>query len=123
MTHDPELHAAKNAGNQCGGTLTSRGHGGATTALQPRIAELDGEIESRLQILRHPEISVQRPDWLADEAVGFGPVPTSNSLLTGKITGNFRPYVAKEARPPLSLLKNLSGPGIGLPMKIAADDF
>ena len=25
--------------------------------------------------------------------------------------------------PPLSLLKNLSGLGIGLPMKIATDDF
>src|SRR5262249_325422 len=33
--------------------------------------------------------SVQRPEWLADDAVSYEPVSAPNSLLTGKLTGNF----------------------------------
>jgi hypothetical protein len=40
-------------------------------------------------VLTHPEMTPQRLDYLADDAVMIGPVSTSNSLLTGKITGNF----------------------------------
>jgi hypothetical protein len=32
---------------------------------------------------------MQRPDWLAGEAVLVGPVSVANSLLTGNFTGNF----------------------------------
>jgi hypothetical protein len=39
--------------------------------------------------LAHPEMTPQRLDWLADDAVGFEPVSRPNSLLTGKRTGNF----------------------------------
>src|SRR6266436_4187785 len=35
------------------------------------------------------EITPQRPHWLADDAVSIGLVSTANSLLTGKLTGNF----------------------------------
>jgi hypothetical protein len=28
-------------------------------------------------------------DWLADDAVNYEPVSAPNSLLTGKLTGNF----------------------------------
>jgi hypothetical protein len=40
-------------------------------------------------VLPHTEIALERPDWLADDAVGFEPVSRPNSLLTGKRTGNF----------------------------------
>src|SRR5262245_52289300 len=40
--------------------------------------------------------AVQRPDWLADDAVSCEPVSAANSLLTAKLTGNF----AKSGRPP-----------------------
>src|SRR5258708_1955507 len=40
-------------------------------------------------VLPHTEITMQRPDWLADDAVTIGPVCATNSLLTGKLTGNF----------------------------------
>ena len=33
--------------------------------------------------------SPQRPDWLADDAVSCELVSAPNSLLTGKLTGNF----------------------------------
>src|SRR6266436_3761275 len=36
-----------------------------------------------------PEITPPRPHWLADDAVSIGLVSTANSLLTGKLTGNF----------------------------------
>jgi len=32
---------------------------------------------------------MRRPDWVADEAVQIERVSTSDSLLTGKLTGNF----------------------------------
>ena len=38
--------------------------------------------------LTHPEITVQRRHWLAEDAVLIGPVSGPNSLLTGKLTGN-----------------------------------
>jgi hypothetical protein len=37
----------------------------------------------------HREITPQRPDSLADETVSREPVCGANSLLTGKLTGNF----------------------------------
>jgi hypothetical protein len=33
-----------------------------------------------------------RPDWLAEEAVRCEPVSRANSLLTGKLTGNFEKF-------------------------------
>ena len=41
------------------------------------------------RVLRTVEITPQRLDWLADDAVGFEPVSQPNSLQTGKLTGNF----------------------------------
>jgi hypothetical protein len=40
-------------------------------------------------ILPHREITPRRPDCVADDAVGCEPVSRRNSLLTGKLTGNF----------------------------------
>ena len=40
-------------------------------------------------VLTHPEITLQRPDWLADDAVPIGPVSTPNSLLPGNLAGKF----------------------------------
>src|ERR1700730_7992130 len=40
-------------------------------------------------LLRTPETPRERPWWLADDAVWIGPVSAPNSLLTGKLTGNF----------------------------------
>ena len=37
----------------------------------------------------HPGHGPQRPDWLADDAVSCELVSAPNSLLTGKLTGNF----------------------------------
>src|SRR5262249_20447165 len=36
-----------------------------------------------------PRHRSQRPDWLADDAVSCELVSAPNSLLTGKLTGNF----------------------------------
>jgi hypothetical protein len=38
---------------------------------------------------RHSHVSWWRPDWLAEDAVSCEPVSAPNSLLTGKLTGNF----------------------------------
>ena len=38
---------------------------------------------------RYPYVSSWRPDWLADDAVSCELVSAANSLLTGKLTGNF----------------------------------
>jgi hypothetical protein len=43
-------------------------------------------------ILPNGEIKPRRPDCLADETVSGEPVWAANSLLSGKITGNFRDY-------------------------------
>jgi hypothetical protein len=43
-------------------------------------------------ILPHGEITPRRPDCVADETVNGEPVWAANSLLSGKITGNFRDY-------------------------------
>src|SRR6266446_5714825 len=40
-------------------------------------------------VFLQPGHSPQRPDWLADDAVSCEPVSAPNSLLTGKLTGNF----------------------------------
>jgi hypothetical protein len=40
-------------------------------------------------VLANREKSAQRPDSLADDAVLGEPVSGANSLLTGKLTGNF----------------------------------
>src|SRR5215467_4704755 len=45
---------------------------------------------------RHSHVGWRRQDWLADDAVSCEPVSAANSLLTGKLTGNF----AKSGRPP-----------------------
>jgi len=40
-------------------------------------------------VLPHPESTPQRPHWLAEDAVTSDRSPGQNSLLAGKITGNF----------------------------------
>src|ERR1700730_1414222 len=40
-------------------------------------------------VLTHPEMTPQRPHCLAEDAVQCEPVSDANSLLTGKLTGNF----------------------------------
>src|SRR6266478_2871299 len=40
-------------------------------------------------VLRRSHVSGWRPDCVADDAVNCEPVSAPNSLLTGKITGNF----------------------------------
>jgi len=42
-----------------------------------------------LRILSYPGHGPQRRDWLADDAVGCELVSAPNSLLTGRLTGNF----------------------------------
>src|SRR5215510_3218317 len=42
-----------------------------------------------LRFGRHSHVSRWRPDWLADDAVSCELVSAPNSLLTGKLTGNF----------------------------------
>jgi hypothetical protein len=37
--------------------------------------------------LAHPEITVQRRHWLADDAVWIGPVSDPDSLLAGNLQG------------------------------------
>jgi hypothetical protein len=47
----------------------------------------------------------QRPDWLADDAVSCEPVSGPNSLLTGKLTGNFAESgLLLQFQPPVSEL-------------------
>src|SRR5262249_40389616 len=43
---------------------------------------------------RHSHVSRWRPDWLADDAVSCELVSAPNSLLTGKLTGNFAESLA-----------------------------
>jgi len=46
------------------------------------------------RVLTHREITPRRPDCLADETVSGEPVCEANSLLSGKITGNFAKSLA-----------------------------
>src|SRR2546430_10791331 len=73
---------------------SSRGSGPAVPDEVLATTGLGGSARQMSASVFHP--SSGRPDCVADDAVNCEPVSASNSLLTGKLTGNFA-----ESDPPL----------------------